>query len=86
MEFSIKFYTYKSIVYIEGSQVILSKKIIIFLSLKIDYVLANSADPDEMPHYSAFHQGLDCCQSTCLCGFLVFKELRQPKFLFMLLC
>ena len=22
--------------------------------------LANSEDPDEMPHYAAFHQGLHC--------------------------
>ena len=22
--------------------------------------LANSKDPDEMPHYAAFHQGLHC--------------------------
>ena len=40
---------------IKGSQVIISK-IIIFLSLKIDYVLANSADLDGMQH----------CQSTIL--------------------
>ena len=37
------------IVYIEGPQVIISKTYCIF-SLKIDFVLlANSADPDEMP-------------------------------------
>ena len=48
-----------SIIYIEGSQVIISKNIV-FLSLRIDFVLANSADPDEMPHYVAFHQGLHC--------------------------
>ena len=50
MEFPIKFDTVKSgwfIVYFEGSQVIISKNSI-FLSLKIDCVLANSADPDEM--------------------------------------
>ena len=23
-------------------------------------ILANSVDPDEMPHYVAFHQGLHC--------------------------
>ena len=28
---------------------------IAFLSLKINFVLANSADPDEMPHSAAFH-------------------------------
>ena len=32
----------------------------IFLFLKIVYILANSADPDEMPHNAAFHLGLHC--------------------------
>ena len=31
-----------------------------FLSLKIGFVSANSEDPDEMPHYVAFHLGLHC--------------------------
>ena len=50
MEFSIEQHTIKSgwscysIVYIEGAQVIISKKKNI--SMKIDFVLANSADPD----------------------------------------
>ena len=39
-----------SIVYIEGAQVIIKKKYIVFLSLKIVFVLANSVDPDEMQH------------------------------------
>ena len=38
----------------------ISKKTILFLSLKISFVLANSADPDEMPHSAAFHLGLHC--------------------------
>ena len=37
-----------SIVYIEGIQVIILKRNIVFISLKIDFVLASSADPDEM--------------------------------------
>ena len=60
MEFSIKLHTIESewsVVYIEGSQVIISKKNIVFLSLKIDFVLANSADPDEMLLFTV-------CQST----------------------
>ena len=28
--------------------------------MKIVFVLANVADPDEMPHYVAFHLGLHC--------------------------
>ena len=33
---------------------------IVFHSLKIVFVLANSVDLDEMPHYAAFHLGLHC--------------------------
>ena len=75
MEFPIKFDTVKSgwsIVYTEGSQIIISK-IIIFLSLKIDFGLANNADPDEMMHYARLGLILqqliwvyNGCQSTCL--------------------
>ena len=36
------------------------QKKIVFYSLTINFVLANSADPDEMPHYAAFHLGLHC--------------------------
>ena len=60
MEFSIKFDRVNagwSNVYTEGSQVIISKNIV-FLSLNINSALANSADPDEMLHYAAFHLGL----------------------------
>ena len=67
MGFSIK--SGWSIVYIEWSHAIISINTI-FLSLKIDFVLANSTDPDEMPHYSAFHLGLQC-----LPKFLVWKRL-----------
>ena len=49
-----------SIVYIEGSQVIISPKKFPFFSLMIDFVLANSADPDEMVHEAAFHLDLHC--------------------------
>ena len=31
-----------------------------FFPLKVVLILANSADPDEMQHYAAFHQGLYC--------------------------
>ena len=68
MEFPIKFDTVKSecaLVYITGSHVILSPKNI-FLSLKIDFGLANNQDPDKMPHYAAFHLGFHVCQSTRL--------------------
>ena len=32
----------------------------VVLSLKVVLILANSADPDEMQHYAAFHLGLYC--------------------------
>ena len=32
----------------------------LFLSLIVVLFLANSADPDEMKHYAAFHLGLHC--------------------------
>ena len=32
----------------------------VFLSLKFVVILANSADPDEMQHYAAFHLGIHC--------------------------
>ena len=32
----------------------------VLMSLKIVLILANSADPDEMQHYAAFHHGLHC--------------------------
>ena len=44
---------------LRGLHVIISKNII-FLSLKIDFVIANSADPDEMQPYAVFHLGLHC--------------------------
>ena len=63
MEFSIKLPTIKSgwsIVHVEGLQVIISKKKKKNSFSEIDFVLANSADHDEMPYYVAFHQGLHC--------------------------
>ena len=55
-----------SIVYMEGIQVIIIFFFIVLLSLKIDLVLANSADPVEMPFNVAFQLGLLACKSTCL--------------------
>ena len=42
---------------------------ILFRSLKVDFVIANSADPDEMPHYAAFHLGLHCLPKYTFRGF-----------------
>ena len=69
MEFSIKLYAIKSglsIVYNEGSQVII-QKIFYFLSLEIYFVLANSADQD----------GSSLFAKVPFCGFPIFKELKE---------
>ena len=50
-----------------------SKINIEFLSLKVDFVLANSADPDEMLHYVAFHLGLHCLPKY------MFRSFRSTK-------
>ena len=44
----------------------LKTNLTVFLSLKIDFVLANNTDPDEMPHDAAFHLGLHRLQSSHL--------------------
>ena len=45
------------------------QKDIVFLSLNINFVWANSADPDEMQLYGAFHQGLHCLPKYPIRGF-----------------
>ena len=47
-----------SFVYLKRLTVKISKKNDVFLSQKIFIILANSADPDEMPPYAAFDLGL----------------------------
>ena len=50
-------------------QVIISQTICYFFSLKMDFVLANSVDPDEMLHDAAFHQGLHFLPKYLFRGF-----------------
>ena len=49
-----------SILYLKGlpGEILLYNYV--FMSLKIVFILANSADPDEMPPYSAIHLGHNC--------------------------
>ena len=79
MEFSIKLHTIKlgwSIVYIVGSHVKISPKNISFVFQKVDFVLANSVDPDEMQRYAAFHLSQHCLpKKLALKGFPVHKGL-----------
>ena len=41
--------------------------------MKTCFIFANSEDPDEMPHYAAFHQGLHCLLSISS-GSLLFAQ------------
>ena len=53
------------------------QKTTLFISLKIDFVSANSADPDEMLHYAAFHLGRHCLRKYPLRGTLVRKLVKS---------
>ena len=54
-----------SIVYIE----VTGATNILFLSLPINFFLANSADPNEMPHYAVFYLGLHGLRKDSFWGF-----------------
>ena len=45
------------------------KRYIVFLSPKINLVLANSSDPDERSHFAQNHLGLHCLPKDPLRGF-----------------
>ena len=58
LKISIKFDAVRSgrsIIYTDSKNIL---HVPVFLSLKINLVLANSADPDEMSHGVTFHLGL----------------------------
>ena len=81
MEFSIKLHLIKSgwsILNIEGSQVMISDKIV-FISLKIDFVLASSADTDESRIMQHFICVLPDKEKTCrsLSGHLNLTILKE---------
>ena len=69
----MKFDTVQSgwfIAYIDESQVVISPINIVFHSLKINLVLANSADPDEMLHdVASLYLGLHCLPKYLFRGF-----------------
>ena len=48
-----------------------------FLSLNMDFVLANSADPGEMTHRMAFHLGLPCAIKYPIRGFWYIKDIQR---------
>ena len=50
---------FNGVIYVEFSK----------MTLKVVLILANSADPDEMQHYAAFHLGLHCFQKYSFRGF-----------------
>ena len=63
---------------IEASHVIISRYMhILYISMKIDYVLENSADPDQMPHKRHFLLVFTVCQSTCFGDFFLKGLIRR---------
>ena len=54
--------------YIKGSYVAYLNFNVV-LSLKVILIVANSAVPDEMQHYAAFHLGLHCMPKYPFRGF-----------------
>ena len=64
------------IVHKKGSQVSFPNNDVIS-SLKLLSILANSADPDEMPHYAAFHLGLHCLPKYLFSCLGVYKEFQR---------
>ena len=70
MEFSIKLHNNKvTIVHCRyGSRVIIYITYCISFS-EDQFCPANSADPDEMPHYAAFHLSLHCLPKCPFKGF-----------------
>ena len=74
MEFSVKLRVHPnksgwSIVYIEGPQA--TGKNIFFSFSEDPFVKANSADPHEMLHSTAFHLGLHCLPRYTFRGFIL---------------
>ena len=68
-------YTWDSPLYILRGHRSLFPKNIVFHSLKIHFVLANSADPDDMLHNWVFA----ICQSTLPLGYKTFSMLKSAK-------
>ena len=52
-------------------------EIFFFLSLNMDFVIANSADPDEMTLHVAFHLGLSCSMKYPIKGFWYTKGIER---------
>ena len=46
----------------------------VYMSLKIVFILANSADPDEMLHYAALHLDIHCLTKY------LFIDIQNEKF------
>ena len=53
-------------------------KNIVFLSLKSDFVLTNSADPDEIRPYAAFHLVLHCFTQCKIDSWIYFQYILIP--------
>ena len=55
-----------------------SFKIMMYSVINMYFILANSADPNEMSHYATFHQGLHCLPKYLFAGTRM-KRLRDAN-------
>ena len=63
-----------SMMYFKGSQVVIPNYNV-FWSLGIVFTFTNSVDPDEMPHFAAFHLGFHCFSKYLFRSFQLYKGL-----------
>ena len=57
-------------------------EVLLYISFShIEFAFTNSGDPDEMPHFAAFHLGLHCLLAKVpFLEFPVFKELKENRY------
>ena len=59
-QFDLIQYTWDDPLFISRGHIFKFPSTPLFLSLKIVFVVANCAQPDEIPHNAALHKGLHC--------------------------
>ena len=60
----------------------ISKRNILFLSLTVNFVLADNPDPDQMSHHAAFHLDLLPYITVCPSTYLGVSSMNRVKQLF----
>ena len=65
----VSFFLYPTEVKMFKSAMLETIAVHVFLSLKVIFIIPNSADPDETQYYAAFYLGLHCLPKYQSCGF-----------------